>query len=633
MKKVTPDPGAVRADPQTGSTVEVRGGLLVLHLRGTPYERGLAHGRLLRREIRRSRIASYFSDFLSALVGHSPQSRRLPAPLLRGLTRLLEWWYLHPAGVPAAGGVPRGDRRGGGRRGPGAAHRGPGHRGRRPDAAPGRRVPAHGRRPPDLAGTGGCSGAYARGAALAGAAHALLARNMDFPGALVWRHPVVIFSHPEEEVEMTVEDGRGGFRAVRRRKAPYVYVTAAGFPGYGLTGMSASGIAVADFVILSRGVSRRGLLSLDYNHWLLTRAESLAGVRHLAAGGRMRCATPHAALFAAEEGALAVEADAAGSAVRGTGEDGDTLVQTNHFLDPGLSRRQMDYPLEREHSQGRFRTLEEELRAGRGRLDVRRMIDLLALNREPASGGTRLLGDFPAQLTTLSSVVFEPGTGRFWAAAGAPPAVSYGDFEGFELRDGGRAPRSAAPRPAARGPAARGPFPGGAVPAGPRAGAAAGGAPGVRPAGGGAGLGAHRRPGVRVPAGPALPARRPPGQGAGPAARAARARPLPAGEGGRPGALGGPGPRPARPARRGPGRLPGPGGGTGGRARAAPGGPPVAAPALHRGEAAGQLRLHHPGPADLLLNGRAAALSSRGAAAPRRPGATARPGGRRPFSG
>ncbi len=413
--------------------MEVRGGLIVLHLRGGPYARGLAHGRLLRREIRRSGIAPYFAAFLSDLVSHSPHSRRMPGSVRRGLTRLLEWWFYSPLeslmleetreevqGVADGAGMDR-------------------------------RTVFRAALAPDLmehlaaaflkplrdaagrAGPGGCSGVYARGAALAGPAGALLARNMDFPGALVWRYPVVIFSHPDEEIDVIRETRPGVFGTARRRKAPYVYVSVAGFPGHGLTGMSAHGIAVASFVCMSRSVSRRGQLSLDYNHWLLTRAESIGGIRHLAGTGRQRSASPHVALFAGAEEALAVEADASGSAVREMAEGTDTLVQTNHFLDPRRQRWQMEYPLEREHTLGRFRLLEEALAAERGRLDAQRMVDILSANLDRTSGTTRLLGDFPAQLTTLSSAVFAPATGDFWVAAGQPPAVCYGEYAGFNL--------------------------------------------------------------------------------------------------------------------------------------------------------------------------------------------------------
>ena len=79
---------------------------------------------------------------------------------------------------------------------------------------------------------GGCSALYARGAALKDPAKAFFARNLDFPGALVWKHPVLIFSYPSEEVEALVEDGES-FRWQRRPKQPYLYLSSAGFPGYG----------------------------------------------------------------------------------------------------------------------------------------------------------------------------------------------------------------------------------------------------------------------------------------------------------------------------------------------------------------------------------------------------------------
>jgi hypothetical protein len=433
MKLKTEPQAPMRHDPDSGSFAEIRDGLIVLHLKGDPYRRGLAHGRLLRREIRHSRITRYFSSMLNSLYRGSPLSHGIPASIRRRVAGLLEWWFYTPLESLFLEET-RNELRG-------VAD------GAEIDLRSALRAALS----PDLmehmaAGllkTGkptllndclaGCSGVYARRSALRRGGQALLARNMDFPGAIVWRYPVVIFSHPEEQVDVVRRTSAGGFVTVRQRKAPYVYVSAAGFPGYGLTGMSAAGIAAASFVVLSRNVARRGLLSLDYNHYLLTRAESLEGIRHLIETEKLRSAAPHTVLFADREEAMSVEVDSRRSAVRRTPESSDILVQTNHFLDPQMQRREMVFPLARENSVGRFCLLQDALQSSSGRIDVQRMVDVISANLDRTAGATRLLGDFPAQLHNLTSAVFEPGTGSFWVAGGTPPAVCYNRFSGFNL--------------------------------------------------------------------------------------------------------------------------------------------------------------------------------------------------------
>jgi hypothetical protein len=422
-----------RYDPDTGSSVEKRKGLWIAHLRGTPYQRGLAHGKLLKREILDSEIAPYFSRFLKSLIRSSRLSKSLPSGLSGWLEQCIEWWHYAPLeqlllndtseelfGLADATGIDR-------------------------------REVIRAVLAPDVmnhlaAGflkgakealgnyyLGGCSAVYLRKTALRNGASALLARNMDFPGSLVWRHPLILFTHPEEEIEVTAEGVDGVFRKERRKKQPYLYVSAAGFPGFGLTGMNAAGIAMGTFVCLSKNISRTKIPSLDFNHYLLTRCDSLEGIIHLLETENLRCASPHAVLFADREQAISVEVDARTNAVRTMPRSFDFQVQTNHFLNPRMKRREMEFPLEREYTIGRFRLLRDAIEENYGRLDVQRLVDLISCNLDRVTGTTKLLGDFPAQAITLSSAVFEPETGNFWVASGTPPGVCYNRYQGFNF--------------------------------------------------------------------------------------------------------------------------------------------------------------------------------------------------------
>lgn len=422
-----------RLDPDTGSIVEERNGLLVAHLRGTPFQRGFAHGKLLRREILDSGIAPYFSRFLPELIRSSGLSQGLPPFLAKGLEELMEWWYYAPLeelfledtkeelfGVAEATGI---DRR--------EVLR----------AALSPDVMTHlaagflrgGKQALGNYYLGGCSAVYVRKSALRNGAPALLARNMDYPGSLVWRHPLILFSHPEERIEVLVKSAGSGFGKERKKKQPYVYISAAGFPGFGLTGMNAAGIAMGTFVCLSKNISRKKMPSLDFNHYLFTRCESLESIIHLLESEKLRCASPHTVLFADREEAISIEVDARQSAVRNMPRSFDFHVQTNHFLNPRMKNREMEFPLEREYTIDRFRLLRDAIEENYGRFDVQRMIDIISCNLDRLSGSARLIGDFPAQASTLTSAIFQPETGNFWVASGRPPAVCYNRYQGFNF--------------------------------------------------------------------------------------------------------------------------------------------------------------------------------------------------------
>lgn len=441
--EILPGRRAVR-EPETGSTLETRAGLPVLHLRGEPYLRGLAHGRLLRRAIQGSGILPFFGRFASDLLRDYAGRRRLPTPLRALLELFLDRYWVDAlprlllednrrelCGVADGAGLEREEVlrasiavdllqvlvAGLGLR-PGRL----GRLGGLPKAAL------------SSAGSAGCSGAYARGRALRGGTGAYFARNLDFPGALVWQSPVLIVSHPDEEVETWVPappGANGDFRRLRRRRQPYLYLSVAGFPGFGLTGMNASGVAMGTFQVWSHHMARRPLLSLDLNHDLFTRAEGLPATLHLLEAERLRTGFPHTLLLADRQQAVCLECDSERIELRAMAAGDGLLAQTNHFFHPRLRSGEVMLPLQQEYSRGRYRLIQEALRENEGRLNRRRMIDIIACNLDRCAGTAGLVGDFPAQPVTLSSVLFELHTGNFWVATGSPPGVCYNSYVGF----------------------------------------------------------------------------------------------------------------------------------------------------------------------------------------------------------
>ncbi len=422
-------------DKETGSTAEFRNGLYVLHLKGNPYERGEAHGRLLGTEIRDSNVCRYFGRFLMDLYLSSDFADRVPAPLRKRFGKIIEWWYYSPLerllmnetreelyGIADTAGLDRQETI-------------------RAVLAPD--IMEHlaagflksGKEALGNYYLGGCSAAYVRKTAIPPRGKSLFGRNMDFPGVFVWKYPAVLVNHPTEEVPVFTRKERGTYGWEKRRKPPYVYISTAGFPGHGLTGMSTFGVAMSAFVCLSRNYSRKRMTFLDFNHYLFTRTASLSGIRKLLETEQYSCASPHTVVFADKKEAFSVEVDSKRAVTVPMAEGFDYHVQTNHFVNPLMKQEELEFPLEREYTIGRYRLIRDILEYNYGQIDVQKMVDTLSCNLDRGTKGPRLLGDFPAQFFTLTSAVFEPESGNFWVADGRPPGVCYNRYVGFNLFD------------------------------------------------------------------------------------------------------------------------------------------------------------------------------------------------------
>ncbi len=430
------DKRQIRRDPDTGSLLYIKNGFYILHLYGNPYERGYAHGKLLKSEIHDSKIAEYYGTMLEKLYKSSDVYLKIPRPFKRTVEDILEWFFYTPLeklfmeetrdelyGIADAVGFDR-------------------------------EVALRGVSAPDLMEflaasflkggkeslgnyyLGGCSGLYLRRSAISKKAFAMFARNMDFPGAMAWKYPALIFSYPDEMVDVYTKVDEGKFLWKKKNKQRYLYVSAAGFPGFGLTGYNESGIALGAFMCLSSNLSKKLPLMLDYNHYLFTRTESIDGIKSLIQKENLRSASPHTVLFADKDKAVAVEVDSKRAVFREVEEDFDMLPQTNHFIAPIMKKKEFEFPLERENTIGRYRLLTSAVEDNYGEINIKRMIDIISSNLNLSSRTTHILGgDFPSQIITLTSVVFEMATGNFWVAGGKPPGVCYNPYFGFNFYD------------------------------------------------------------------------------------------------------------------------------------------------------------------------------------------------------
>jgi len=102
-----------------------------------------------------------------------------------------------------------------------------------------------------------------------------------------------------------------------------------------------------------------------------------------------------------------------------------------------MKKGEMSFALERESSQERYRFLRDALEMYHGRMDARKMVQIISSSYNRFSGTIELTGSpSPAQPETLQSVVMEPGSGNFWLAEGRPPGICFNRYCGFNSRKG-----------------------------------------------------------------------------------------------------------------------------------------------------------------------------------------------------
>ncbi len=433
-----------KKDLKTKSTLSYKDGFFVLELHGNPYERGFAHASLLKEQIEKSDICAYYGEFLKDLFNSSDISTKIPSWSQKHIKNILEWFYYSPLekmcipetrdemyGICDAMGWKDNKKK----------------QALRATFAPDimeHFAAGHMKGAKETLGSyylGGCSGAYARGKAVRGNSCAFFARNMDFPGVFHWVNPTVIFAYPSEKLTR-LENGK--MKETEEIKQPYLYVTTAGFPGNGLTGLNSSGIAMATFVCVSKNCSRKGMSKLDFNHYLFTRAKNIDEISSMIDDSDLKCMSPHAIVFADGKKAISVEVDSTHKSIRHS-PGYDIHIQTNHFLNPSFKKKELEFPLEKDFTLGRYLLIEAALEENYGYLDLQKMVDLISCNLNLNQKDTGLVGDFPAQFNTLTSVVFklqgEAGNdfnskkNELWVASGKPPAVCYNPYYKFAFNE------------------------------------------------------------------------------------------------------------------------------------------------------------------------------------------------------
>lgn len=380
--------------------VERIGGLWVLHLAGTSFERGLQHGTLMRYRVRET-ISFYRSlpetlasralepgsfklralgRLRSGLAGRFMKNRESDAlEEMRGLavglglpeTELAEALVLADVFQVVSAAAERRRKAG-------------------PPVIPGFGCTSVVRQAPDSM---------------------LFARNFDFWGAGYWdANPAIIFHHPD------------------KGKA-FCSIATAGLPTGGITAINEDGLAVAVHQHGSRDSSLSGTPVIDIAHSITRNAGSVAEAIEHAARFKATGGWTIVVAGGTEGGAAAIEMSSARQKPRFIKDH--HLVATNCFCDPELSERELLANVSATLcDRSRFQRATEL--ASSPRVSASRMAGILGDHYDVLAGRERSAGFTISRITNLSSALFSFNDRRFWVSESSAP-TSKGGFVGFDL--------------------------------------------------------------------------------------------------------------------------------------------------------------------------------------------------------
>ena len=377
------------------------GGLWVLHLKGTSFERGLQHGTLMRYRVRdtidfyrnlpdllASRLLSEASlkkrslGRLKKSTIHRLSKNRDPDAVeeTRGLAvglgmkteDITEALVLADV-IQFAGSKAERSRRGG---------------------------------PPVIPGMG-CTSAIRE----TSSGGLIFGRNFDFWGAGYWdANPAVFFHHPD------------------RGKA-FCSIATAGFPTGGITSINEDGLAVAIHQHGSRDSSPKGTPIIDIAHKIVRTASNVEEALEIAGGFRATGGWSIVIAGGSPPDAAVLEVSSALQKERRL--IGGSLVASNYFVDEELSSRELQSNISTTLSaRTRFKRAAELVSTPRMR--PARMAAILGDHYDILAERERSAGFSISQISTLGSVIFSFPEKRFWVSESASPA-SKGGYVGFDL--------------------------------------------------------------------------------------------------------------------------------------------------------------------------------------------------------
>jgi hypothetical protein len=380
--------------------VERIGGLWVLHLKGTSFERGLQHGTLMRYRVRET--INFYRTLPETLAGRALAPGSIKIKALMRLKRALVSRFTGNRDSDALEEM-RGLAVG---------------LGLKEEELAEALVLAdvfqvvsalaerrHKAGPPVIPGFGCTSAVRETPGSL------LFARNFDFWGAGYWdANPAVVFHHPD------------------RGKA-FCSIATAGLPTGGITSINEDGLAVAVHQHGSRDATTSGTPIMDIAHAIVRNAGTVEEAVDIASRSRSTGGWTIVIAGCSPTAAAAIEMSSASQKVRYLRDH--LLVATNNFVDEELASREIQANASATISdRARFRRATEL--AASSRVSESRMAGILGDHYDVLAERERSAGFSVSRITNLSSVLFSLPDKHFWVSESGAP-TSKGGFVGFDL--------------------------------------------------------------------------------------------------------------------------------------------------------------------------------------------------------
>jgi hypothetical protein len=382
-------------------SVERVGGLWVLHLKGTSFERGLQHGTLMRYRVRDA--INFYRGLPDLLVPRLMPEASVKMKVLKKLKKVMMRRFLKISGADALEEI-RGLAVGLGLKTDDLVEALIAADVVQVAGAVSERNSRSG--PPVLPGM--CCTSAIRETSSGGF---LFGRNFDFWGAGYWdANPAVLFHHPD------------------KGKA-FCSIATAGFPTAGITSINEDGLAVAIHQHGSLDSSPKGVPIIDIVHNIARNASNVEEAVDIVGGTRSTGGWSIVMAGGSPPGAAVLEVSPVLQKERRL-EDG-SLAASDFFVDEELSSREFHSSVSGMIS-ARLRFKRAADLVASPRVGPSRMAGILGDHYDILAERERSAGFSISSIATLSSVIFSLPEKRFWVSESAAPA-SRGGYVGFDL--------------------------------------------------------------------------------------------------------------------------------------------------------------------------------------------------------
>ncbi len=239
----------------------------------------------------------------------------------------------------------------------------------------------------------------------------LVCRNQDYPVVGPWeKNTTVLFNEPTE-----------------KNHIPFVSITTAGLHSGGLTSMNKEGLTLALHAHFGRNISFRGTPIVEIGNAIIREAKTIGEAVEISSRFKTYANWAFVISSAKENNAAVLEITPGKTRVR-YAQDG-FLSHSNFFHSKELHKEEAlisgSY-VEDLHS--RLKGIYDSLKPHRGELEPRHMTSALGCQIDPLTQKERVVGNTVSVITTIKSVVFDPGAQKFWISSRQESPTGLGDF-------------------------------------------------------------------------------------------------------------------------------------------------------------------------------------------------------------